>query len=50
MHHVTQLSDRTPVSNIVTHHAEDGSGIGSAIIAGEFHTLIACGVYSDLRS
>lgn len=22
--------------NIVTHHAEDGSGLGSAIIAGEF--------------
>jgi hypothetical protein len=22
-------------SNIITHHAEDGSGVGSAIIAGE---------------
>ena len=23
------------LSNIVTHHAEDGSGVGSAIIAGK---------------
>ena len=34
----TERSD--PFSNIVTHHAEDGSGIGSAIIAGEFYTSI----------
>jgi hypothetical protein len=26
------------VSNIVTHHAEDGSGVGSAIIAGKSTT------------
>jgi hypothetical protein len=23
------------ISNIITHHAEDGSGVGSAIIAGK---------------
>jgi len=26
------------VSNIITHHAEDGSGVGSAIIAGKSTT------------
>lgn len=30
---VHRLSDSL-LSNIVTHHAEDGSGVGSAIIAG----------------
>ena len=37
-HHSTKCPD--PFSNIVTHHAEDGSGIGSAIIAGEYSTSI----------
>lgn len=34
--------------NIVTHHAEDGSGIGSAIIAGELPTPRDFGVQSNL--
>ena len=41
--HTTQLNVRAPISNIITHHAEDGSGIGSAIIAGEFYTLSHAG-------
>ena len=28
------IVDHVPDSNIITHHAEDGSGVGSAIIAG----------------
>ena len=28
-----------PCRQVVTHHAEDGSGVGSAIIAGEFPAL-----------
>lgn len=35
MYHIVRLSLRLTFSNIVTHHAEDGSGIGSAIIAGK---------------
>lgn len=35
---VDSLKIWLPFSNIVTHHAEDGSGIGSAIIAGELPT------------
>jgi hexokinase len=31
---------------IVTHHAEDGSGVGSAIIAGKSH----CGPYANLQA
>ena len=27
--------------NIITHHAEDGSGVGSAIIAGEWEAFDA---------
>jgi hexokinase len=27
--------------NIVTHHAEDGSGVGSAIIAGEYTACVS---------
>ena len=29
------IDDHLTHSNIITHHAEDGSGVGSAIIAGE---------------
>ena len=32
--------------NIVTHHAEDGSGVGSAIIAGQLHTF-SIGIISN---
>jgi hypothetical protein len=43
--HLTRRSDDATIlnSNIVTYHAEDGSGVGSAIIAGHwrlaFHSL-----------
>ena len=30
------IVDHVADSNIITHHAEDGSGVGSAIIAGEW--------------
>jgi len=33
--------------NIVTHHAEDGSGVGSAIIAGEWHFYGQAGCTAD---
>ena len=43
-----------PFSNIVTHHAEDGSGIGSAIIAGKLYAsslrrrfALTCGPSDD---
>jgi hypothetical protein len=31
----------------VTHHAEDGSGVGSAIIAGEWCTKSIAGLFTD---
>jgi len=38
MYRVDWLKIWFPLSNVITHHAEDGSGIGSAIIAGESPT------------
>ena len=40
---VTWLNVRFIFRGIVTHHAEDGSGIGSAIIAGELPALLRAG-------
>lgn len=34
--------------NITTHHAEDGSGVGSAIIAAMTKRRKDAGVYADL--
>ena len=36
-----RLSAIKPCSNIITHHAEDGSGVGSAIIAGQWSHLLS---------